>query len=156
MGLESFGHAGPPSRYRGWPAPIAAPRGPRSAGSPAAALGEGRDLRRVVGLAKRCPRAPKVCFYMPLYRPGLSCISKEGFGNSAHPRRLQRYLEGKVSLPELTWESLKGRHPAAARRKRALWRGGKHAASLVNIKGESRRVWRLKYTDWSSDEAKIS
>lgn len=91
-----------------------------------------------------------------VYRPRLSCFSKEGFGNSAHPRRLQRYLEGKVSLPELTWESLKGRHPAAARRKRALWRGGKHAASLVNIKGESRRVWRLKYTDWSSDEAKIS
>lgn len=28
-----------------------------------------------------------------------------------------------MCLPELTWESLKGRYPAAARRKRALWRG---------------------------------
>ena len=39
-------------------------------------------------------------------------------------RQASEILEGKVSLPELTCESLKGRHPAAARRKRALWRGG--------------------------------
>lgn len=35
----------------------------------------------------------------------------------------KRYLQDNMCSPDLTWASLKGRHPAAARRKRALWRG---------------------------------
>lgn len=39
----------------------------------------------------------------------------------------------------LTWESLKGRHPAAASRKRALWRRGK-TQLLSNTDGVPERV----------------
>ena len=55
---------------------------------------EGKDPRGGAGLANASPRpCPKVCFYMPLDRPGSYCFSKEGLGNSVHPGRLQRYLK---------------------------------------------------------------
>lgn len=62
VGLESFGCAGPPSTYRGWTAPITAPRGPRSAGSPAAAWEKAETWGEVLAWPKSALGPQKFAF----------------------------------------------------------------------------------------------
>ena len=104
-------------------------------GPPCHTQTEGKDLRGGAGLASGSPRpCLKVCFHMSLHIPLLRGRTQK-FCSS---RQASEIPEGKVSLPELTWESLKGRHPAAARRKRALWRGGKRHSFTIQDEGRPR------------------